>query len=389
MYKYLQDNSAIVLHAVVAAFALRYITGFVGFGAVGALSAAAYIALNPDTVRRLFQEQRLLVIGMLAVTALSVWSGPMYAWRPTYYALLGWCSIVVAFEYSKNNANALQASRLLYFGFLAALCLLAPIKGVSPEAFNTYFPNSSRNGISAALIFLQVFYSAACFIRTGRAPSITPILTFAICVMLFGRSGIMVSAAIVAVTVAQNLRAAPVKSIASAMVAGSVLITVTLFPMLPAELAAPPVAANEQMEAPSNGLGDRVDDPALSEFRLGLYSIRSVMMAEYVQRLTPSTVLFGVPLTSVPWIAEYRGNAHNSFLRGHAYFGLPYLLLIGGIIGVALKSGWHQRQFFVLSLMLLFSGRAFFDSVALFDVFDVGFFYCFFLLTRPVARPRA
>lgn len=379
LYRYLQGKSSLLLHSVIAVFALRYITGSVGFAFFGIVMSVLYLVLNPIVVHQILRGWLWVVLGMTAITAIALWNGDLYAWRPAYYSALGWCTLLIAHEYACGRASALNGSRLLLFGFLGILTLMAPFKGVSPEAFNHYFPSSSRNGVSGALIFFQIFYSAAYFWKERRAPAITPMLTFAICVALFGRSGIIVSAAIVAATVLQNVRTAPVKSIASALVTGAVLVIVVFFPLLPADLAEVPRGDSGII---SNGLGDRVDDPALSEFRLGLYSIRNVMMAEYLARLSPQTILLGVPLHTVPWIAEYGGNAHNSYLRGHAFYGVVYLVFMLAVAVAATAGAMRHRQPFPLALMACFAGRAYFDSFALFDVFDIGFFYCFFVLTR-------
>lgn len=386
----LRRDSDLILTAGLGLLACRYFTGDIVFAIAGIAVLTAAALLNHHAIREMVTRNKI-VAGLFAlVLAMSLVNAEWTAFRSLYYVGVGGLLIMSGYLLSLSG-RALQVAGSLLGLFYALLLLSAPFRGILPDDFNNYFPSSSRNGISANLIFIQIFYSAAYYARHRRAPWLTPLVTFAICVLLYGRSGTMVSAGIVAVTCLQNFRHMPARSTASAAVTAAVMSVLIFAPYLPAQIAGIDASTYAQdhelaevavVHYGTTMTGD-VDLPSLSEFRMGLYTVRLKLLSAYAAGITPAEVITGRPLTDVPLMRHYGFNPHNSFIRGHAYFGLPYLLLLVAFGLSALRGAIHQRQFLVLSLMALFAGRAFFDAFALFDIFDVGFFYCYFLLKLP------
>lgn len=381
--------------ATLILFVFRFLTGFVGFGLLGIASAGLYASMRIELVKAVVRDQPI-ISGLFFLCALvAMFHGPETAWRSAYYAATGGACILAAYTLSNGRVDALLVARVLLFGFFASVIVLVPFKGISPENFNDYFPNSSRNGISGNLIFLQVFYSVAFYLRHKRAPLVTPVATLVLCVFLYGRSGTLFAAGLVLVSCIQAMR--PRRHLAlSACAATIVIMALVLSPTLkfidlPDETAPEIISTEVQHSEGSDPVGSTVDtasDPGVSEWRRGLETIRTTMLREYIEGMTPLEFMLGRNMASAPTIAEYHLNAHNAYIRGHSYFGAAYLALIIGILGLAAWNAYKTGGWFILALMGVFAARAFLDAFALFDLFDVGFFFAAFSLARLADQDR-
>ena len=395
-------------------FLLRFLTGEVLFGLLGLTAFCGYAALNASLVIAFGRNHRWLVASAGAMLLVALVNGAEYQGRTIYYLAVG-CSVAFACHaMTEKTELALVIARGLLFGFVAIVVAYMPFKGINPDDFNHYFPNSSRNGISAFLLFFQIFYSAAYYLKHRRAPLVTPMMTLLLCIPLYGRSGTLIAAAIVVVSCIAVARTQRWQAIAAAFGTAAIM-AIVLFPDIvhlpelpealpeavvtapvdptapPAPVApqvVPPAPAQTVQQAPPQVITTPAPDPGISEWRRGLRTVRTTMAAEYISILTPMDLLLGASLSSAPSIAAHGLNPHNSFIRGHAYFGVPYLLMMIGMFVSAAMAAWRTGHWFLFALMVVFAARAYLDAFALFDLFDFGFFFSYFSLTNSVIFNR-
>lgn len=379
------NATAFFIALTMGCFLARFETGNIAFGIIGISIGAATCASLHRQILGGVQSFPWLFSGLAAVIAFGFYNGPGSDYRSLYYGAAGGVAIFLSYYLaSRKDHAAVIISTGVLFSFYAALLILMPFKGVHPDAFNHYFPNTSRNGIGAVLIFSQIFYSAARYIRDGRPPLVTPVATLLLCVLLYGRSGTLFSYTLVVVSCLAAVRSQKLLAVA-ALVVSTVVMAIVLSPAVTnSMLATPDVVAHQSSVRPGDDLAlaapEDQPNPGVSEWRRGLESIRPTMIKEYLVSLQPVDWLLGGRLAASPAISEYNMNPHNSFIRGHAYFGMPYLLLIGAILLHALYEGVRRRQWFLPALMLTFAARSFFDTSGLFDLFDIGFFFAYFSL---------
>lgn len=104
-------------------------------------------------------------------------------------------------------------------------------------------------------------------------------------------------------------------------------------------------------------------------------NVRFEMLHDYLMIVSNhiGNLFLGVNLKSIPSIAEYNGNPHNSFVFAHANYGFLFLgiLLLGGIF--LLNNPCKYKKIYLILLITLLL-RSFSDSVAFPGYFD-SFFY--------------
>jgi hypothetical protein len=306
------------------------------------------------------------IIGCFALMLVfGVNSAPMYDYRPIYYLALGISCYVIGNHYAERQVDAVRISRFLLIAFFVGFAVLAATKGYSPSAINTYLPNASRNYVSSVALFLQLFYSVAYWLKQRHFPRITPLLTFGISVLCIGRTGIALSFVVAAVSYAEVYLRRPVF--------WTLVLSATTVPLL--MFLVPPA-----LESIATG----------TNFQRGVYSLqRDLFLREYLSHITEGTrILTGGNLADLPSIVKYSRNInpHNSYIRGHAYFGLAHTISVGlwllYIVFLAVK----KRHFLTIALLMTYPVRAAFDTLAFFGLFDFVFFFGLLAIAKTPQR---
>lgn len=254
---------------------------------------------------RLAPRQRLMVLVVVLIATLTL---PFNVARnPT--ALLHYCvalaSLGVALSLTRDLRAYVIGSRACLIGCQMALVAYLLHVGVWDFPLEQLFEHTSSNGITSRLVLIQANYSVAQFLVRRRISLLTPLITLGICIIGYGRASILVAAAICALCLLWRGMPRPGQS---AIVPLLLLVCISASAYLWGSTA---VEALEQSTKLGAGL---YDEP------------RERMIEEYRQKIDAATLVTGASYEGTSIESEFYGNPHNSFIRGHHLFGLPYLL---------------------------------------------------------------
>ena len=114
-------------------------------------------------------------------------------------------------------------------------------------------------------------------------------------------------------------------------------------------------------------------------------SIRYSIWGEYIHTAlaNPKNLIFGAPLKSIKIIQPFGGNVHNSFLQLHAMGGIFVVLLFLVYLIRAVVLYIRNRQFFILSLLVVLIIRGMTDK---FIFGQYGMPVLMFLILYPLAE---
>lgn len=211
-----------------------------------------------------------------------------------------------------------------------------------PDFGNHILAESSRNYVSAILIIYYISYAALSCIEKEKISILVSVFLFVNCVVLFGRTGIVVSGLLLLYAIYNNYG-----------VKVSVFLSVTL-----------------------GVLSSVIYYYALeyTNFADGLDTPRTLMMQEYISNISESEIFFGRNFFQCcQTIVAFGPNPHNSFIALHSIYGLYGVFLSILVIIVVLCSRYFSLLFF---LMLIYF-RYFFDVLGLFYFLDFTIFIIF------------
>ncbi|GEM_PF-1920919 len=263
---------------------------------------------------------------------------------PYYYSayliLYGVSSLGAALLLSRLT-NATRLFAFVFYLYLFFLLQYIVRFGGDVERYNEVLAGSSRNYLSMILFMITsaLIVSAE---KEGRPlPVIPVIVSFAVCLILYGRSGILMSAAL---AVLVFLSGGSYRRI----FAVSVLTIFFIFGF---------GYAWEYILTSSN-------------FHRGFSSERELMFMEYVRGMNLYDFLFGRSYDECcRYIIAFDNNPHNSFVMGHARYGVIHIFL-GFLVFF-----FPVRSWLVRGIIFLFFIRYSLDQVGLFSPYDVFLFY--------------
>lgn len=276
-----------------------------------------------------------------------------------FYAAISLVSLLLAYWVIQQNIRkisllALTALALFYIFFLFSMFK----HGYGPDDVNNYFSESSRNIVSATVLFYQILYSSSYFRSNNKLPLITPVFTVLICVIAYGRTGIALSVALLIFTYLYEFWKSKIIYKIPILVVSVGLILFLVQNIL---------LVDNFVHTKTN-------------FALGIDTPRIVMIQQYVENLTLTEILIGRDLASVPIIHIYSDNPHNSFIYSHSQFGILYIILLAWIFFSIL---WYCMQYksaiIYSALLFLFIVRLSLDTLSFFGVFDI-LFYCVLMM---------
>jgi hypothetical protein len=305
----------------------------------------------------------VLVSCLTAVLPLSVLRNEL-ALMHYFVALVGMgCAIV----FTRNLETYLLASRLSLLAAQAALAIFLLSRGITSFPLEGLFEHSSSNGITSCLIVLQVNYSAIQYLVRRKSSLITALLTLAICIIGYGRGSILASSAIVATNLLFSASWRSYRAAAGALcvlAVGAVLLLaygrdVVLF-----------VQENTKIGA-------------------GLYDeARARMISEYTGRIHAGTLMAGADYRGTVIESEFGGNPHNSYIRAHHLFGLPYILamILLPCLMVSRGHSFPAVAFTGCMIFILFV-RCATEPILFPTPFDFYYFAICFALSRAQSTP--
>lgn len=281
-------------------------------------------------------------------------------------------SMAMAYLMTVDRERYLVASRVSLLAVQAAVFAYLSVRGFDNFPLENMIFESSSNGITSYMIILQANYSVFHFLLRRKGSLLTALLTLAICIVGYGRGSILASTFIVVINI---LSFVSFRHVGSALlrILGIVLVIGTIALLYTNDIAL-------YLEA-NTKLGG------------GLYdSARERIIYDYLGKIDAVTLLTGAGYDGTSIVTEFRGNPHNSYVRGHHIFGLPYLLMLAAfpLALLAVRQRWSVKLYGAAMLVTVLF-RASTEPVLFPTVFDFYFFaFCFGL--RPldqVAAPPA
>ncbi len=321
--------------------------------------AFVLVLLRIDTFASASRAERLLmalfVVTMVVTLPISALRHPSALGHFVFILL----SLGAAFVMTRDRAQFLAASRVSLLAVQAAVFAYLMVRGFNDFPLENMIGEQSSNGITSYMIILQANYSAFNFLVRRRASTLTSLLTLTVCIVGYGRGSILASACIVLINLLSYLswRSVPAalgRGLAALLAVGAVgyffSADITLF-----------LEANTKL---GSGLFD---------------AARERIMIDYLSKIDPVTFITGAEYDGTSIQTEFRDNPHNSYIRAHHIFGLPYLLVLA-LFPLALmwaRQAWSVKLYCAAMLIAVLF-RASTEPVLFPTLFDFYFFaFCF------------
>lgn len=337
----------------------------------GVVLAAAFllIAHQLPLFRTASPIERQTALLMVLVTSACL---PVAAWRGEtaviHYAV-GLLMFGTAFVLTRNAALYYSVSKWTLVVTQGAVFAYLATSGLANFPLERMIPGSSSNGITSYLIVLQANYCIARFTLLRRPAFITPILTIMICIVGYGRGSLLASAAIAGLNL---LTLFSLKRPVRATVLAFMVLAVSAFAWI--------------------RFGDEITlfIEANTKIGSGLYdSNRERQIREYTAQLDGVALLIGGEYRGTSIEQKYNNNPHNSYIRAHHIFGLPYLIfvLLVPFLLIAGRLTLAERAY-VMSALFIVIFRASTEPILFPTMLDLFYFGPCFLIAglRPDSR---
>lgn len=356
-------RSAVVLLFLIV-LVLGFITQSVPMGGLALIASGLLVAAYLPLLAKSSTSERLAIVLVVLVLTIMLPSSVFRA--PTalahYFVVL--LSLLSAFLLTRDIRTYLYASRCLLLGMLIAVFTFLSYSGLAGFPLENILPGSSSNGITSYLVVLQINYCIARYIEVKRASLVTPVLTLIICLEGWGRGSILASGGIIFVNML--FRFAPGIKLRS-------FVTFLLFVLIMTVVYQQYDDDIGSFFNVNTKIGGGLSDPA-----------REQAIEEYLAKIDPLTFLIGADYRNTSIDTALDKNPHNSYIRAHHIFGLPYLvlMLLFPLLFLSRETSLGQKVF-ILSMLLILYFRAFTEPIIFPTLFDFFFFAACFLLRRP------
>ncbi|MFV5458430.1 hypothetical protein VXR09_15680 [Acinetobacter baumannii] len=297
----------------------------------------------------------ILVILLFSFSSLFSRSYPYY--YSSAILLYGVCSFIIASGFFRLR-NRAEFSLFFYCIYLIFLWFnFYKLGFFNPDGYDTIFNNSSRNIVSAFLLLITMFVGASYYIEEKKQPILIYIFTLVSSVILFGRSGIAISFLLLCYAFYDNYG----KKIYW------LLIFLPLFVFLYLKYSG--VVEYYLMEETS--------------FKYGLESPRKNMLNEYMSGIlySPQDLLWGRRYADCcATVVQYGDNPHNSFIVGHARYGIFHTIFF--ILLFLSTLFYIKKKPVLIFFVVLIFGRYLVDQLGLFSPLDFVVVYIFLLIFK-------
>lgn len=341
------------------AFAYQSIYTFVGGTALCVVFVIFYRKLLDIDAE--FATRALLVLLLLTPAFLK----PGHGFSPVFYLFATAISFLTARVMSRFAATAIhRAATIIYWVCLAMVSAVLVLYWDSPTPFGEVIEGSSTNGIPAYMIIVQLLLCVTSFVVKGRAPILTPVLTFAVAFLGSGRGSLVVGGLLIAGSLIINLfprHVSPLYRIT--------LVTLSLFAMVE-------LALNIQELYDYVARYTKLSVGVVDENRLGILN-------SYLSTITPTTFFLGSEYQGTIIDIQYKGNPHISFIRTHSFFGIFGFLfaILSPFVVLFARAPWSLKLplgFFVALAVL----RAATEPILFPTLLDTFYFLMIFVFFR-------
>jgi hypothetical protein len=277
-------------------------------------------------------------------------------------------SLGVAFVLTQSMEVYFKACRLVLVAAQAAVLGYLFYTGLANFPLEDILPNSSSNGVTSYLVVMQANYCLTNYLLYRRASLLTAATTLFICFVGWGRGSLLAASALFVIGVLFKIpgRNLPSMLLRVLLVGSAVLVAYLLYS---AEI---------------------VDLVAGTKVASGIYDESRVeMITDYFGRLNGGTLWTGAEYEGTSIADLYNGNPHNSFIRAHHIFGLPYLLAIMLVpVYMVRKAQPLPVKLYAAGIFAIVLFRAFSEPILFPTLFDYFYFSACLALARLPARPR-
>lgn len=278
-------------------------------------------------------------------------------------------TLLTAFLITRSPNAYFQGSRAGLYASLGVVSAYLATSGLDSFPLERMIPDSSSNGITSYLVILQANYCVASYLVKRKLPFMSAVLTLGICIVGYGRGSILSTLAIIAINfITFSLRKSPRQFFAAV---GMLAITAAWLAAAYGDEISYFVEANTKI---GSGLYDQHRDSIIKDYShlIDEDSLLIVTGADY-----KGTVIE----------ADYNNNPHNSYIRAHHIFGLPYLVLMLAFPLLALARLPAKLRAYPLALITVMLFRAATEPILFPTMLDV-FYFAICFVTPQVARLR-
>lgn len=258
---------------------------------------------------------------------------------------------IICYGVYKSKHELLISRVFFYSFFLYTLPYFISVGVSNPDGYNEILTGASRNIVGAIFILLSCFHIAVNIRLRNKYPFLAPLISFICCVMLFGRSGIIISFFVL------SLCSINIFNKKYTVIALSLVAAVVSYYM---------IEIQEYIMTKTN-------------FSMGAESPRSLMIKQYLSTIDLQGLIFGNDYYSCcSEIIKYSENPHNSFIMGHARYGISHTIITICLLAYAII----KSRFLSVILLLVIFSRYFVDQLGLFSPMDFIILYVIFCLPR-------
>jgi hypothetical protein len=353
-----------ILALLVAAFATREPVLLAGY----VLAALIVIVANARIMSALGGREAvagsLLVIAALLTLPVTLIRNP----NVLIHGIIVTVSFGAAYVLTRDFRAYARASWIILVASQAYVIVYLMNAGLGDFPLERLLPESSSNVVTSFLIVLQANACACTYLLSRRTSVMTAIVTLGICIVGYGRGSLLVAAMLVTVC---TLGAAGGSSWAKTINRVLVVFSIGLLAYFHYQSEIHDfVAANTKIGA---GL---YDEP------------RHEIIQDYIEKIDDAASLFfGADYRGTSIESTYFGNPHNSYIRAHNIFGLPYLICMLLLPFLFDRRQWSGgSRIFVYAMIALMLIRGITEPLLFPTLFDFFYFALCFALAQPSTR---
>jgi hypothetical protein len=327
-------------------------------------SALLLVMGNLDVLLTAPRREKYLLVGTGSLLTLTLPFAVLRSETALAHYFVTVLSLLTAFLITRSPNVYFQASRAGLYASLGAVSAYLATSGLDSFPLERMIPDSSSNGITSYLVILQANYCLASYLVRGKLPFMSAVLTLGICIVGYGRGSILSTLAIIAVNfITFSLRKNPRHFFAA----------IGLLAATAVWLAA--------------AYGDQISYfvEANTKIGSGLYDQhRDAIIKDYSRLIDDDSLLIltGADYKGTVIEADYNNNPHNSYIRAHHIFGLPYLMLMLSFPLLAFaRLPWRLRAY-PLALVTVMLFRAATEPILFPTMLDVFYFAVCFLTVQ-------
>ncbi|MDR6786140.1 hypothetical protein ABIE26_004859 [Pedobacter africanus] len=300
-------------------------------------------------------------VSIVAMTCVNFIEEPVVA----YHLFIGIIVMLTAIIFTRDPVVYYYSSKITLIAFHIVVLSYVAFKGLDGfpaiVPFDNIVEGSSANGITSYAVLLQVNFSVISFLLFRRVSLFTSMTTLIIALLGYGRGSIIASFLILMLNLITFY--ALKSKLKSILYFGFTAILFFLMVGIYFDEILLFLEANTKLSA-------------------GIVDVsRSKIIKEYIEGIDLITLFKGVDYTNTSVLSEFNGNPHNSFIRAHHIFGLPYLLFVVlfPFYCIFQKEKVIEIFYYGSAVVILFF-RIFSEPIILPTIFDFYFFAMFLMI---------